>query len=167
MLHIYTEEELQKLQEEYIEKVRRENWDEAVDEMLSERRKEYYGYCSTLKENLDRLKKLAELSPEEEQKFLDCHELMDDAWADVEKTTREAAEEWFRRNKELRRKLAERRKEAETNVLAAARKIARKKKRQIAKNILAKDVMTFNEIAECVGLPVDEVEKLAKGIERQ
>ena len=162
MFHLYTEEELQQLKEDYIEKVRRENWDAAVDEMLSERKEEYFKYWDGIKEFMEQQRNQVELSPEEDRKIQDCYDLMDDAWADVEKTVREAAEKWFRSNKELRRKHAERRKEMETNVLAAARIIARKKKRQIAKRILAKQVMTFKEIAECVGLPVAEIEKLAE-----
>ena len=163
MFHLYTEEELQKLKEEYIEKVRRENWDEAVDEMLSERRKEYFESFGGIKEFLEQQRNLVELSPEDDRKVQDCCDLIDDAWADVEKTVREAAEKWFRCNKESRRKHAELRKEMETNVLAAARIIARKKKRQIAKRILAKQVMTFKEIAECVELSVRDVRAVAVG----
>ena len=167
MVRLYTEEELQKLQDDYIAWIRWENWEEVFEEILAEIKSEYYEICDELKKDLERGRSLDEMPREEALALMEIYDSMDETWNEIQRFAVAEALDCFRNRNWRLQKRAERRRKGETDVLAAARRITRKQKRQIAKNILAKEAMTFHEIAECVGLPVAEVEKLATARRRR
>ena len=141
MFSSFNAEEIQEIRKGFVANIRRKISEKAAETVLAEEKKAFLERCEDLKKKLETASDTDGWLAFERRAFQDIYESRFKFWKGVERDVR----------------AEEKAKEAK-----AVKRIERKKQRQIAKNILARGVLSIEDVAECVELTVAEVRRLAR-----